>query len=258
MTAVPAGALPLLDPTFLALAMVSVLLQGVSKGGFGGGLGILAVPLLSLAVTPIEAAAITAPLLCLMDIVGLRAYWGRWNWRIALIMLPGAALGMGLAALTYGSISVDGMRLLLGGIALLFGLHYWTMPFLGRLSPVMKPWMGPIAGALSGFTSFVAHAGGPPVQVFLLGLRLDKTTYVGTSVIFFMTINYAKILPYWGLGFFTHTTLVTSLALAPLAVFGMWLGVKLHGRIPQQTFYRLCYAMLLVIGIKLTADGLGW
>jgi uncharacterized membrane protein YfcA len=250
--------IPLADPTFLALAIGSVLLQGVSKGGFGGGLGILAVPLMSLAVTPIEAAAITAPLLCLMDLVGIRAYWGRWDKRLALIMLPGAALGMTAAALTYGAISLSGMRLLLGGIALAFGVHYWTIPLLGRLSPVMKPWMGPFAGALSGFTSFVAHAGGPPVQVFLLGLRLDKTLYVGTSVIFFMTINYAKIVPYWALGFFTRGTLITSAALAPLAVLGMWAGVKLHGRVPQQAFYRLCYAMLLVIGVKLTADGLGW
>lgn len=254
----PADALPLANPTFLALAVVSVLLQGVSKGGFGGGLGILAVPLMSLVVAPVEAAAITAPLLCLMDIVGIRAYWGQWDRRIALIMLPGAALGMALAALTYGSISIDGMRLLLGGIALVFGLHYWTMPLLGRLSPVMKPWMGPIAGGLSGFTSFVAHAGGPPVQVFLLGLRLDKTRYVGTSVIFFMTMNYVKLVPYGALGFFSRPSLLTSAALAPLAIFGMWAGVKLHGRVPQQTFYRLCYAMLLVIGLKLTADGLGW
>ena len=251
-------ALPLTDPLFLLLAVAAVMISGISKGGFGGGLGILAVPLLALTVSPVTAAAIVAPLLCAMDIVGLRAYWGRWDRRMLALMIPGAFLGMALAAITFDMISVDGMRLLLGGIALVFGLHFWLQPLMGRLSPVMRPWMGPFAGALSGFTSFVAHAGGPPVQVLLLGMRLDKTRYVATTVGFFTVINYIKLVPYTAMGFFTPATLVTSALLLPLAVFGMWAGVKLHGTIPQQTFFRLCYAMLVVVGLKLTADGLGW
>ena len=250
--------MPLTDPLFLLLATASMLISGISKGGFGGGLGILAVPLMALTVSPIEAAAIVAPLLCAMDLIGLRAYWGRWDRRMLALMVPGAFAGMALATVTYDLITVEGMRLLLGAIALVFGIHYWTAPLLGRLSPVMRPWMGPFAGALSGFTSFVAHAGGPPVQVFLLGLRLDKTRYVATTVGFFTVINYIKLAPYATLGFFTERTLVTSAALAPLAVLGMWAGVRLHGKVPQQTFFRLCYAMLLIVGTKLTADGLGW
>ena len=96
------------------------------------------------------------------------------------------------------------------------------------------------------------------MQVFLLGMRLDKTRYVATTVGFFTVINYIKLVPYAGMEFFTPATLVTSAAFGPLAIFGMWAGVKLHGRIPQLTFYRLCYAMLVVVGLKLTADGLGW
>jgi len=250
--------LPLTDPLFLGLAVAAVVISGISKGGFGGGLGILAVPLLALLVSPVEAAAIVAPLLCAMDIVGLRAYWGRWECRLLRLMIPGAFLGMAAAAFTFDLITVEGMRLLLGLISLVFGLHYWMQPLMGRLSPVMRPWMGPVAGALSGFTSFVAHAGGPPVQVFLLGMRLDKTLYVATTVGFFTVINYIKLVPYTAMGFFTPMTLVSSALLLPLAVFGMWAGVKLHGRIPQLTFYRLCYAMLVLVGLKLTTDGLGW
>jgi uncharacterized protein len=250
--------LPLADPLFLFLAVTSILISGISKGGFGGGLGILAVPLMALVVSPVEAAAIVAPLLCAMDLVGLRAYLGRWDKRILRLMIPGAVVGMVLAALVFDMITASGMRLFLGVIALGFALHYWTTPLLGRLSPVMKPWMGPFAGALSGFTSFVAHAGGPPVQVFVLGLKLDKTVYVATTVGFFTMINYAKIVPYTAMGFFNEMTLVTSAALAPLALFGMWLGIRLHGTVKQATFYRICYAMLTLVGIKLLADGLGF
>ena len=250
--------LPLADPAFLALAVAALIVTGISKGGFGGGLGILAVPLMALTLSPVEAAAIVAPLLCAMDLVGLRAYWGRWDRRLLAWMIPGAFVGMAAAAIAFDMITVQGMRLLLGIIALAFGLHYWTQPLLGRLSPVMKPWMGPFAGTLSGFTSFVAHAGGPPVQVFLLGLRLDKTRYVATTVGFFTVINYIKLVPYTGMGFFTRETLITSAVLSPVALLGMWCGVKLHGRVPQLTFYRLCYAMLVLVGLKLTADGLGW
>lgn len=250
--------LPLLDPLFLTLAVASILISGVSKGGFGGGLGILAVPLLALTVSPIEAAAIVAPLLCAMDLVGLRAYWGKWDKRLLLLMIPGAFLGMALAALLFGMITESGMRLFLGIIATLFALHYWSRTLLGRFSPVIRPWMGPVAGAMSGFTSFVAHAGGPPVQVFLLGLKPDKTVYVATTVGFFTVLNYIKLVPYTAMGFFTPTTLITSAALLPLAVLGMWLGVRLHGTVRQETFYRICYTMLLIVGLKLLADDLGF
>tara|TARA_B100000676_G_scaffold287590_1_gene318294 strand:- start:6516 stop:6884 length:369 start_codon:yes stop_codon:yes gene_type:complete len=120
----------------------------------------------------------------------------------------------------------------------------------------MKPWMAPFAGALSGFTSFVAHAGGLPVQVFLLGIKLDKTVYIATTVGFFTMINYIKFAPYAAIGFFTETTLLTSAVLAPLAVLCMALGGRLHDTVNQKTFYRVCYTMLLVVGLKLLADGL--
>jgi uncharacterized membrane protein YfcA len=250
--------LPLLDPLFLALAVGSILVSGISKGGFGGGLGILAVPLLALTVSPVEAAAIVAPLLCAMDLVGLRAYWGKWDKRLLLLMIPGAFVGMALAAIMFGMITESGMRLFLGLIATVFALHYWSATLMGRFSPVIKPWMGPIAGLMSGFTSFIAHAGGPPVQVFLLGLKPDKTVYVATTVGFFTVLNYIKLVPYTAMGFFTQATLITSAVLLPLAVFGMWLGVRLNGKVRQETFFRICYSMLLIVGIKLLADGLGF
>lgn len=249
--------MPLESFWFYAAAVPAVLVSGVSKGGFGGGLGILAVPLMAMSVSPIEAAAIMAPLLCAMDVFGLRSYWGTWHRRMILLLVPGAFAGMALAALTFGTIDEASIRLIIGGIALVFALNYW----LQRVAPLTRlpvpPWMGPAAGAISGFTSFIAHAGGPPVQVFLLAQNLDKTLYVGTTVVFFTVINYVKLVPYAGLGLFTETTLLTALVLAPLAPLGMWIGFRLHGRVPQELFYRLCYGFLVIVGAKLVLDGFG-
>ena len=64
------------DPLFYAAAIPAVLLFGISKGGFGGGLGTAAVPLMALVISPVQAAAILLPILCLMDLVALWKFRG--------------------------------------------------------------------------------------------------------------------------------------------------------------------------------------
>lgn len=249
--------MPIDNPWFYAAAIPAVLLSGISKGGFGGGLGILAVPLMAMTVSPIEAAAIMAPVLCAMDVFGLRSYWGTWHRRLTLLLIPGAFVGMALAAVTFGTIDEASIRLIIGGIALVFALNYWLQSVAPLTRIPMPARLGPVVGAVSGFTSFIAHAGGTPVQVFLLAQNLDKTLYVGTTVVFFTVINYIKLVPYAGLGLFTWPNLMAALVLAPLAPLGMWLGFRLHGRVAQELFFRLCYGFLVIIGAKLVIDGLG-
>ncbi len=224
--------MPVADPWFYLAAVPAVLLAGISKGGFGGGLGVMAVPLMALFVSPVQAAAIMLPILCVMDIFGLRAYRNTWDRRNIAIMVPGALVGILVGTLTFRYLDDGMIRLLIGTIAIGFTLHHF------------------------GFTSFVAHAGGPPVQFFLLPQRLDKTLYVGTTVVFFFAINYVKLVPYGWLGQFSPDNLLTALVLAPLAPLGIWLGVRLHGPVGRELFYRLCYGMLLVTGVKLLWDGL--
>ena len=114
---------------------------------------------------------------------------------------------------------------------------------------------GSFWAALSGFTSFVAHAGGPPLSVYLLPQNMDKTRFVGTTVIYFAFVNYLKLVPYSFLGQFSGENLLTSLILSPLAPLGMWLGIWLHRRIDEQLFYQTVYLMLAVVGLKLLYDG---
>ena len=101
----------------------------------------------------------------------------------------------------------------------------------------------------------MAHAGGPPLNVYLLPQQLEKTTYVGTTVVFFALVNYVKLIPYGILGQFDSTNLATSAVLTPLAPVGVLLGVFLHKRVSQELLFQVVYVGLLVTGIKLLWDG---
>lgn len=244
------------DPWFYAVAVPAVALAGISKAGFGGGLGVMATPLIALVIGPVQAAAIMLPVLMLMDAQALWHFRGRWDVRNFLILLGGSVVGIGIGAATFRFLDADAIRLIVGAVALVFSLRFWldrraaARPPTGRSVPRGGFW-----GTVAGFTSFVAHAGGPPVSVYLLPQRLDKTVFVGTTVLFYASINVLKVPPYAYLGQFTGQTLLTALVLAPVAPLGMWLGLRLHHRIPQEPFYKVCYAFLLLTGLKLLWDG---
>lgn len=242
------------DPWFYVAAVPAVLLSAINKGGFGSGLGILSVPLMALAVPPLQAAAILLPMLCLMDLVGVWAYRRHWDGPNLKILVPGALLGIAAGTLTAGLLSDHVIRLLVGVIAVVFALNYYlgfaSFEPRGRSVPAGNFW-----GAVAGYTSFLAHAGGPPLVIYLLPQRLDKTLFVGTTVIFWAIVNYAKLAPYAWLGQFDSENLATAILLAPLAPLGMWLGIRLHKLIPQLLFYRICYALTLLVGLKLVWDG---
>lgn len=241
------------DPGFYLFAIPALLIAGISKGGFGGGLGVLAVPTLSLVVPPLQAAAIMLPILCLMDIFGVWAYRRSFHWPNLRILLPAGLTGVLIATFTARYISVAGAKGLIGLIAVGFSLHYWlaqrSAPATG--TSVLK---GGFWGTIAGFTSFVAHAGGPPMSVYLLPQRLDKQLFVGTTVIFFIVINYAKLIPYTWLGQFPLENLGLSLVLSPLAPIGIQLGIWLRDRVSELWFYRVCYLFLFITGLKLLND----
>jgi len=246
------------DPWFYAAAVPAVLLFGIAKGGFGGGLGVVAVPLMALVVSPLQAAAVLLPILCLMDLVGLRVYRGRWLWPELRILVPASMLGIAAGALLFGFMSAAAVRIIVGVVAIVFTLHYVysTRHKPDSALPPFPPSVGIAAGAAGGFTSFIAHAGGPPISMYLLRRPLDRTDFVATTVLLFAAINYVKLLPYGWLGQLSTTNLLTSLVLAPLAPIGVYTGVWLHRRISDRFFFRLMYVLLFVVGCRLLYDGL--
>ena len=244
------------DPLFYAAAIPALLITGISKAGFGTGLGILAVPLIALTVPASQAAAVMLPILCIMDLAALWAYRGQWSRENMKIMLPGGLAGIVLGALTFRYVNEGGLKLMLGAVAIGFLLQRW----LGNESPTESirptPGKGYFWSALSGYTSTLAHAGGPPLSIYLLPQRLDKALFVGTTVVFFTVMNYVKLIPYAFLGLLDNRNLSTSAALVPLGLFGIVCGVRLRTVIPELLFYRLCYAFLFFAGMKLLYDGL--
>jgi uncharacterized membrane protein YfcA len=244
------------DPLFYLVAVPAVLLSGISKGGFGSAVGGLGVPLMALAVSPQQAAAILLPVLCLMDLVGFRVYYRKRDALNLRIMLPGALVGIVVGTLTFGVFSEDGIRILLGAIAVLFTLNSW-FGFARRQEPGSRSAArGTVWGGVSGFTSFVAHAGGPPVMVYMLPQRLDKVTFVATVNLFFTIVNAVKLLPYAWLGQLSSVNLLTSLLLAPLAPAGVWLGLWMQNRVNHEWFYRIARFGLLLTGLQLIYQGL--
>lgn len=240
---------------FYLVAVPAVLVVGIGKGGFAGGLGIVAVPLMALTTSPQQAASIMLPILCVMDLTGVRMWLNRWDRHLMKVMLPGAIVGIFIGSLMFEFISDTALKMMIGVLALAFTLNHW---FKGRIkTPRTLPdrAVGTFWSAVSGFTSFLAHAGGPPIMIYLLPKNLDKAVMVGTVTIFFAIVNYAKLIPYALLGQLDAENMLTSLVLAPVAVIGVKLGIRLHDRIDPQAFYRLMYVFLFLTGLKLTWDG---
>lgn len=243
------------DPWFYLTAVVAVLVVGIAKGGLAGGIGIIGVPLMALTVGPARAAAIMLPVLMVMDALAMRTYWRRWDSVNLRIMLPGALLGTLIGFATFRWMSGDGLKVLVGVIALGFSLNW----YLSRgVSAGRAPgWRrGTFWSALAGFTSFSVHAGGPPIHVYLLSQKPEKTTFQATTVAFFFVVNWLKLPPYFWLGQLEPGNLATSLVLVPLAPVGIALGAWLHRRIDELWFFRVVYTALLGVGGKLIYDGL--
>ncbi|MGH8679799.1 MAG: TSUP family transporter [Burkholderiales bacterium] len=194
------------DPRFYALAIPVIVLMGVSKSGFGGAMGGLAVPVLSLVIAPAEAAGIVLPILCAMDIIGARRFLGAFDWRNLRIILPGALAGIAIGTLCFGLLNL-------------------------RL---------PQRRAAAARVSVAAAPG--------------KKLFVGTTVMFFLVVNYVKLVPYYFLGQLRATNLATAAVLLPLAPTGIYLGFWLQHRISDAAVYRWANIFLFTTGWKLIWD----
>lgn len=249
------------DMLFYAVAVPAVILVGLSKGGLGGALALMGVPLLALVMPPVKAAAIMLPILIVMDVAGLWV-WRKYNDMPTLkTMLPGGVIGVGIGWLTASYVTDAMIRLIVGVIAIVFVMRYVFDRYkTGKNGPPdpapQRPIKATIWGTISGFTSFVSHAGGPPYQIYTLPLRLSPKIYTGTSTRYFAVVNALKFISYFSLGQFDGSVLKASAVLLPLAIAATFSGAWLVKRMKPAIFYPLMYAMVTVTAIKLVADGL--
>ncbi|MBE7366606.1 sulfite exporter TauE/SafE family protein [Ramlibacter pallidus] len=247
--------LPLItDWRFYAVSVPAVLLLGLSKSGFGSGFGSLAVPIMALSVTVPQAAAILMPILLVMDLIGIAAYRKDFDGKLLRFLVPAGLVGTVIGTLSFKLLDPRWVAGLVGVFTLLFLAQRVLFPPRAD-SPPPPRWLGGILTATSGFTSFVAHAGGPPINAYVLPLRLAPVTFAATMSVFFFVINLSKWIPYAWLGLLDLRNMSTSLALLPLAPVGVLVGVRMARRMRPQLFYRLIHIGMLLTGVKLVWDG---
>lgn len=238
------------DPLFMAAALLGVTLLGVSKGGFFG-LGVMALPLMSLFVPPLQAAAIILPTALAQDAVTVWNYrhnWSAWNLKI---MLPSMVVGIGIAWLMAASLSPSHIRLAIGLIAALFVIRHWLAGRFERYMPTPNTATGIAFGTIGGITTMLANAGGPAWQMHLLPQKLDKLTFVGTVTILFASSNLIKVPAFATLGYMTRDNLLVGAALIPVAVLTNYAGIWLVRRTPVELFFKIAYVLMFLIAVEL-------
>ena len=242
------------DPLFYFFAVPAILIFGIAKGGFGNAIGVVAVPLMALAVSPLQAAAILLPILCVMDVFVIRKFWLQWDVTNIVIMLPAGCVGVLVGSLTFSYLNEGHVRLLIGLLALIFALNFW-LKSAGSIQKEPDYIKGTFWSVIGGFTSFGIHSGGPPVNIYLLPQKLHPKVFMGTCAMFFWITNYVKLIPYFILGQLDSQNLQTSLVLLPLAPIGVGFGYYLHTRVSTKKFYNIFNFFLIITGCKLTYDG---
>lgn len=240
---------------FVLAAVAATLFAGLSKGGFAG-LGMVSTPILALVMPPVQAASVMLPILLIQDAYSVVSYRRTVDRRNLAILLPGAVLGIALGYGLASHLPQAAVALALGVISVGFAALGLCGGAAGRPKRSARVGPGVFWGALSGFTSMIAHAGAPPFQIYVMPQRLERDLFVGTSVLFFAVVNWIKVLPYVLLGQLSAETLKLSFLLAPLALFSTWLGIRLVRRVDTERFYLIAYVLLGLVGLSLVWEGL--
>ncbi len=244
--------------SFYLFAIPAVILVGLAKGGFSG-LGALGTPLMAMGIDPVAGAAILLPILIAQDVVSVTAFRKSWDGHVLAVMLPGAIVGVMLGYVLAAEVSSDAVMAVLGAVSILFGLHRLWIERGGRLVAASNssPLVGSLFGVATGFTSQIAHAGGPPFQMWVMPRRLPRDVFVGTGAIFFAILNWIKVPAYLALGQFTAANLAATALLLPIAILASLAGIRLVRKVPMERFYVIIYALMIVAGTKLLLDGIG-
>jgi uncharacterized membrane protein YfcA len=212
--------------------------------------------MLSLVMSPIEAAIVVAPLVTFMDVFALNSFGPKtWSKPDLAWLVPGLLAGIALGFLFFSRVDPRFVTLGIALVTIAFTADYFLR---GRhqaegAKPVSPP-LALLAGLVSGFTTFVAHAGGPPSQMYLLYRGLNKTLFAGTNLALFTLGNFVKLVPYGLLAWATPRTMLAAAVLAPVVPLGVWFGKWLHNRLEQRRLFFWCYILLLAAAAKMLFD----
>jgi uncharacterized membrane protein YfcA len=237
---------------FYAMTALVGFIIGVSKGGLGGTAGALATPLMALVMPADQAIGLLLPILMFADIFAVALHWKRWNGRLVWLLIPGSVLGVTIGTYFITNAPTRALQVALGVIVLLFALYKL---FEGRILKAFnyqaRNWHGLVAGTISGFSSALAHTGGPPVSIYLLMQDVTPQVFIATSAIFFLILNWIKVPYYWYAGLFDFQLLWQIAWLLPVVPIGVWVGKWAAGRVNKETYERVIVVLLLITGVML-------
>ncbi|OED44634.1 hypothetical protein AB833_01205 [Chromatiales bacterium (ex Bugula neritina AB1)] len=242
------------DPSLFALLALAAFLVGLSKGGLPA-VAMLSVPILSLTMSPLLAANLLLPIYILSDTISVWLYRREYSAKNIKLLIPAGILGVLIGWATASFVTDRIVALLIGVMGASFCLYVWFFKKPESKARPTSTYKGLFWGTLSGFTSFVSHAGAPPFQIYILPQKLPKMVFAGTTTIVFAAVNLAKVIPYSTLYPYTTTTLQVSAVLLPIAVIGTVIGKHLVQRLSDKWFFRAVQIALFMISLKLIADG---
>ena len=241
------------DPLFFyILVAVVAFMIGMDKGGLGGTLGALTTPLLAMVLPPEEVIGLILPFLMLADIFAVSFHWRRWKTKIILLLIPGAVVGVTVSTYLISNAPTQTLRTTLGVIVLIFALYkIFENRIQGLLVYHPRNWHGVLAGTIAGFSSGLAHTGGPPISIYLLLQNLSPRVFISTSVLFFFLLNWIKVPYYWYAGLFDFQHLSEIAWFLPLVPIGVWVGRWGASKVEKKTFDRIVTFLLLVAAVML-------
>ena len=242
-------------PLWLSYSIIvfAVFLIGISKAGFGGGVGLLSTPLMSLVLPAKVTVGFLLPLLIVADVFTIYHHWGHWDWRNLKILSLGAAVGILLGVVFIDRISDAQLKQLIGFGVIAFTLFQIIRGKIRGSESHYHPGFlqGTTVGASAGFVSAIAHSAGAIIAMHLLPQNLDKRTFVSTMVLFFAAVNLFKVIPYFSIGILSWETIKAGLIFLPIIPVGTMAGAWLNKRIDQASFTKIIYILVFITGVQL-------
>tara|TARA_Y100000590_G_scaffold170166_2_gene194733 strand:- start:9 stop:755 length:747 start_codon:yes stop_codon:yes gene_type:complete len=239
---------------FFLCVVPAIILYGIAKSGLGGSISLISVPLMTVVMPLNQALAIILPILMFSDLIAVYRFRREFDLGTLKLIVPFAAIGIVIASFTFTHFSENLLKLILGIIGFLFSSHYFLFKNAKTIPVKKNSLIGAVCSSISGFASFCVHAGGNPISIYLLPLRLKKEIYVGTRIIFFFCVNWIKLPFYIYLSMMNFDTLYQSMTLFPLALIGIFIGYKLLKIIEEKLFYNIIYALIFLSSTKLIID----
>ncbi|MFW6336754.1 MAG: sulfite exporter TauE/SafE family protein [Phycisphaeraceae bacterium] len=257
--------IPLDTPTwwYVTAMSLAVVIIGIAKSGFGGGIGILAVPLVANALPADRTLGFMLPVLMVADVFAAVQHRRNISRPHLKWVVTGAAVGIAAATLLLVLMQKrmneldQPLRLLVGSVCLIFvGMQVFRMVG-GRIpSLIHGRWGGRGTGFVAGGVSTLAHAAGPVVSVYLLEERLSKARFAATMVFVFFIVNWLKVPGYFAVNLITLDTLTESLVFLPLVPVGAALGIWMHNRVAEKPFTLIIYLATVAAAINMLREAI--